>query len=185
MPLSILAPELIVVTGPMCSGKTEELIRFMRQAQYAQIDSLIFKPNVDTRSGKAIQSRNGHALQAIEVSTSAAILDYVGDNHLWIGIDEAHFFNIDLVPVVMRLVRSGKRVIVSGLDLDYREVPFEVIANLMALAQEVQKLTAVCLKCHERHASRSQRLTDDTDRIAVGDKQYEPRCLVCFVPPSL
>lgn len=181
---SMLAPELIVITGPMCSGKTEELIRHLRRAEHAQLKVVVVKPNVDTRSGKAIVSRNGHALGAIEVSDSSGILECVQKEHVWVAVDEAHFFDIGLVAVVKDLVRSGKRVIVSGLDLDYREKPFEVMAQLLALAQDVQKLTAVCSKCRVRHASRSQRLTDDTSRISVGDKEYEPRCLQCFVPPS-
>ncbi|OGL77214.1 hypothetical protein A3E97_05345 [Candidatus Uhrbacteria bacterium RIFCSPHIGHO2_12_FULL_47_12] len=183
---SMLAPELIVITGPMCSGKTEELIRYMRQGEHAKLNMLVVKPSVDTRDGQAlaIKSRNGHNLVAIDVPNAQAILEHVTPEHLWIGVDEAHFFDIELVAVVMQLVRMGKRVIVSGLDLDYREKPFEVLAQLMALAQEVQKLTAVCSKCRVRHASRSQRLTDDTSRIAVGDKEYEPRCLQCFVPPN-
>jgi len=179
----LLAPELVVITGPMCSGKTEELIRYLRQGQHAEIGVIIFKPNVDTRSGQAIKSRNGHALEAIEVPNANAILSYVQDKHIWVGIDEAHFFDTDLVRVILLLLRAGKRVIVAGLDLDYREVPFEVIAQLLALAQIVQKLTAVCSKCHVRHASRSQRLTDDVSRVSIGDKEYEPRCLQCYVPP--
>lgn len=183
---SMLAPELIVITGPMCSGKTEELIRYLRQSEHAKLGMLVVKPSVDTRDGQvlAIKSRNGHKLVAIDVPNAVAILEQVATEHVWIGIDEAHFFDIGLVAVVMQLVRSGKRVIVSGLDLDYLEKPFEVMAQLMALAQEVQKLTAVCSKCRVRHASRSQRLTDDTSRIAVGDKEYEPRCLQCYVPPN-
>lgn len=181
---SMLAPELIVITGPMCSGKTEELIRYLRQGQHAQIDVRIFKPTIDTRSGTVIKSRNGHELKAIEVPNASAILDLVGENHLWIGIDEAHFFDPELVTVVMKLVRMGRRVIVSGLDLDFQEKPFGAMPHLMALAQEVLKLTAVCSKCHIRHASRSQRLSDSMSTIVVGDREYEPRCLQCYELPS-
>jgi len=182
----MLAPELTIITGPMCSGKSEELIRFMRRGEHAHLEMLVVKPVQDTRTGqeRAIQSRGGSSLQAVEVVSAEEILAHVTDGHRWIGIDEAQFFDLDLVRVVKRLLRMGKRVIVAGLDLDYREEPFEVVAQLMALAQHVQKLTAVCSKCRAQHATRSQRLSHDTSRFAVGDKEYEPRCLMCFEPPN-
>jgi thymidine kinase len=179
---SMLVPELVVLTGPMFSGKSEELIRELRLAQIAELGVIVIKPMRDTRS-KEVASRNGTNLPAILVSHSREILDKV-NGEMYIGIDETQFFDEELPTVVMELVRKGKRVIAAGLDLDFREQSFETTQRLMALAQEVRKLRAVCSKCKRRHASRSQRLTDDTSRIVVGDKEYEPRCLYCFIPPS-
>ena len=178
---SMLVPELVVLTGPMFSGKSEELIRELRLAQIAELGVLVVKPVRDTRS-EEVASRNGSGLPAIKVRNAREILTCV-NGEMYIGIDETQFFDDELPAVVMELVRQGKRVIAAGLDLDFEEKPFETTQRLMALAQEVRKLQAVCSKCRRRHASRSQRLTDDASRIVVGDKQYEPRCMSCFVPP--
>lgn len=177
-------PRLEVIAGCMFSGKTEELIRRIKRSRISGLGTLTFKPQHDTRVGAEIKSRNGDALEAIVVADPKQMLEIVGREDLVIGIDEAQFFNHDLIPVTLALIRQGKRVIVSGLDLDYREQPFEVVSMLMALASPVDKLTAVCMKCKQREASRSQRLSDDHARVVIGDRDYEPRCLVCYVPPK-
>lgn len=180
---TLFAPSLELICGPVCSGKTGELIRRLTLARIAGLSAPAFKPNRDTRQTD-LRSRNGSSLQAIEVAQAEEILAHTELTDRVIGIDEAQFFDPALPGVALALVRQGKRVIVSGLDLDFEERPFEVVAALAALASPVIKLTAVCMKCKEREASRSQRLTVNADRILVGDKEYEPRCLVCYVPPQ-
>lgn len=180
----MISPKLEVIAGCMFSGKTEELIRRLKRSRIAGLGTLTFKPQHDTRVGAEIKSRNGDTLEAIVIVEPQQILKIATTEHQVIGIDEAQFFNADLIPVVLALVRQGKRVIISGLDLDYREQPFEVVSMLMALASPVDKLTAVCMKCKLREATRSQRLSDDRARMVVGDRDYEPRCLVCYVPPK-
>jgi len=176
-------PHLEVITGPMFSGKSEELIRRIKRARIAGLKTIRFKPIRDTRSGEAIQSRNGESLEAINITKPKEILALVKPEHALVGIDEGHFFSADLIPVVLQLVRQGKRVIVCGLDLDYAEKPFEVMASLMALAYPIKKLTAVCMKCKREPATRSQRLVADKTRELIGDNEYEPRCLQCYEAP--
>lgn len=179
-----LTPQLEVITGCMSSGKTEELLRRLARARYAGIEPIIFKPGIDTRSGTQVCSRNGICIDATVVASSADIPPLVHPHHQLIAIDEAQFFDIGLVDIIMTLVRSGRHVIVSGLDLDYREVPFQVMAELIVRAHPVTKLTAVCVQCKTREATRSQRLSDLAERFVVGDKEYEPRCLSCFTLPA-
>ena len=177
-------PQLEVITGCMSSGKTEELLRRLGRARYAGIEPVIFKPSVDTRTGTQVCSRNGICNDAIVITSSAEIPSHIQDHHRLVAIDEGQFFDIGLVDVVMGLVRQGLWVIVSGLDLDYREAPFQVMAELIVRAHPVTKLTAVCMKCQSREATRSQRLVGASERFVVGDKEYEPRCLACFELPS-
>lgn len=178
---NMIAPELVVITGPMCSGKSEELLREMRRAQIAEIPFVLFKPSIDTRTEQLVKSRNGLELSATEVETAEDMLQYVSPDHKWIGIDEGHFFKMDLFRMVRLFVEQRKRVVVAGLDLDYQANPFEVMAPLLSYATEVRKLTAVCSKCHVRHATRTYRRSGHDQRIVVGDKEYEPRCLECFL----
>lgn len=178
-------PQLEVITGCMSSGKTEELLRRLGRARYAGIEPIIFKPGIDTRTGAQVCSRNGICNDAIVVTSSAEIPAHIQGHHRLIAIDEGQFFDIGLVDVVMSLVRQGRWVIVSGLDLDYREIPFQVMAELIVRAHPVTKLTAVCMKCQSREATRSQRLVGASERFVVGDKEYEPRCLACFELPGV
>ena len=176
-------PQLEVITGCMSSGKTEELIRRLNRVHYAGIESIVFRPSMDTRSGSELCSRNGQCIRATYVRSSEEILSHLTDSYTLVAIDEAQFFDIGLVPIVMNLVRSGRWVIVSGLDLDYKEAPFQVMAELIVRAHPVTKLTAICMKCKGPNATRSQRLVSSDARFLVGDKEYEPRCLGCFELP--
>ena len=178
-----LNPQLVVITGCMFSGKTEELIRQLKRSRIAGLGVVTFKPATDTRVGAEVKSRNGGSLDAHQVNDSADILSIVKDTDHVVGIDEGQFFDEGLVEVVLELIRKKKRVIVSGLDTDSSEKPFEVMAALIALAHPVVKLTAICMKCRVREATRSQLLIESSDRIVVGDGEYEPRCLGCYEKP--
>lgn len=172
-----------VITGCMFSGKTEELLRRVRRAELAGHEVKLFKPAVDDRYGETeIGSHNGNQRTA-EVVESAEELDseaYV------VGVDEANFFDEQLVDKVQSLAERGHRVIVSGIDCTFRGEPFPPLPQLMAQAEFVDKLNAVCVKCGEP-ATRNQRLVDgepahiDDPTVVVGaDEKYEARCRSCF-----
>jgi len=172
-----------VVCGPMFSGKTEELIRRLRRAQIARQRVEIFKPTIDARySQDAVVSHDETVLRSVAVDTAEQILLLAGSARV-VGIDEAQFFGLELIPVVQLLAEQGRRVVIAGLDLDYRGVPFEPVPQLMAIAEYVTKLHAVCMVCGGP-AIFSQRLVKEGRRVLVGTKSaYEPRCRNCFVPP--
>ncbi len=172
-----------VICGPMYSGKTEELIRRLRRAQIARQKVAIFKPKIDTRySNDHIVSHSEQQLPSVSVSTVDEIRECAKEADV-IGIDEAQFFGMDLVPFCQELADSGKRVIVAGLDLDYRGEPFEPIPQLLAVAEYITKTLAICMVCGNP-ASRTQRLTDDNARVVVGGQDiYEARCRRHFEPP--
>lgn len=173
---------LEVITGCMFSGKTDKLIRLLEQAEIANQSVVVFKPHKDTRTDNTIATRRGQQFQAINIREPRELFRFVVHQDV-IGIDEGHFFDLELVRVVNELtLHMKKRVVVSGLDLDFRGQPFETIASLMALATHIDKRSAVCSPCGGR-ATRSQRLTKETAREMIGDKEYEPRCLACFIPP--
>ena len=169
-----------VICGSMFSGKTEELIRRLKRARIARQRVEIFKPAVDTRyAERAIVSHDENAIPSIVVDTSDQILLLVGDAQV-VGIDEGQFFDNGLVHVAETLARQGRRVIVTGLDTDYRGVPFEPIPQLMAVAEYVTKLHAICVVCGAP-ANHSHRVTHDAGRVLLGAKEaYEPRCRKCF-----
>ena len=171
-----------VVCGSMFSGKTEELIRRLKRARIARQRVEIFKPAVDTRYSESdVVSHDASAIPCASVSSAEQILLLAGDADV-IGIDEGQFFSDDLVRVCTHLARSGKRVIVAGLDQDYLGRPFEPIPSLMAVAEFVTKLHAVCVVCGAP-ANHSQRLVPDAARLLVGAKDaYEPRCRAHFTP---
>ena len=174
---------LEVITGPMCSGKSEEFIRRIRRATIGRVPTVVFKSATDTRNGPTqVCSRAGGCVDAIEVREAREILDRVADAKV-VGIDEAQFFDPALGDVVRTLLADKRRVIVAGLDLTWEAKPFPVMADLLALATEVVKNPAVCQRCGE-DAWRSQRLVASTDTILVGSDAYEPRCLNCFEQPS-
>jgi len=172
-----------VVCGPMFSGKTEELIRRLRRAQIARQRVEIFKPTIDVRySQDAVVSHDETTLRSVAVDTAEQILLLAGSARV-VGIDEAQFFGLELLPVVQMLAEQGRRVVVAGLDLDYRGVPFEPVPQLMAVAEYVTKLHAVCMVCGGP-AIFSQRLVKEGRRVLIGSKAaYEPRCRNCFVYP--
>lgn len=169
-----------VVCGCMFSGKTEELIRRLKRAKIASMNVAVFKPGVDTRyDAKAIVSHDTASVQAIPVDHSSKILD-VPDGTEVVGIDEAQFFDSDLPEVCQELARRGMRVIIAGLDMDYLGVPFGPIPDLMAVAEYVTKVHAICVHCGNL-ATHSYRLAEGDSVVLLGEKeQYEPRCRSCY-----
>jgi thymidine kinase len=173
-----------VVVGCMFSGKTEELIRRMRRAQIAKQRVAIFKPVIDTRFGADhIVSHSEAKLLSTAVRTSADVLRLAADAQV-VGIDEGQFFDMGIVEVAETLANQGKRVIIAGLDQDYRGKPFEPMPQLLAIAEYITKTLAICMVCGNP-ADRTQRTTASHERVLVGAKDaYEARCRRCFVPPA-
>ncbi len=176
-----LGGSIEVVCGSMFSGKTEELIRRLRRAQIAKLQVEIFKPRTDTRyDANAVVSHDLNSIQSTPVDHSSTILLY-GSNTQVVGIDEAQFFDDELPDVCVKLANKGIRVIIAGLDMDYKGKPFGPMPALMAIAEEVTKVHAVCVKCGSP-AAFSYRITDNSNQILLGEKEnYEPRCRVCYV----
>ena len=172
-----------VITGSMFSGKSEELIRRVRRAQIARQRVQLFKPRIDARySAGEIVSHSEMKMPSQVVEHAAEILPLVGEGTEVVGIDEGQFFDASLVDVVDALANRGLRVIVAGLDQDYRGRPFEPMPQLMAVAEYVDKTLAVCMRCGAP-ANRSQRLVATADRVVVGGAgKYEARCRRCFHP---
>lgn len=177
---------LEIVCGSMFSGKSEELIRRIRRAQFAQHKILVFKHSLDTRSTiEYVVSHNGAKLKAIAADNASLIGTLVTDDVDVIGIDEIQFFNDEIINIVCNLVEQGKRVIAAGLDLDFRGVPFGCMPTLMAIADSVTKLKAICMLCG-KDAQYSQRLVNnapagyDDPIILVGAQEsYQARCRDC------
>lgn len=170
-----------VICGSMFSGKTEELIRRMRRAEFARQKVEIFKPAIDTRySEEDVVSHEGHSIASTPVSSSSSILLLTEDVEV-VGIDEAQFFDDNLPAVCRELADRGIRVICAGLDMDYRCVPFGPMPNLMAIADEVQKVHAICVRCGSL-AYVSHRLVENDKRVLLGEKlEYEPLCRECYL----
>lgn len=173
-----------VICGCMFSGKTEELIRRLRRAQIAKQRVAIFKPLIDTRfSAEHIVSHSEQSIVSHPVEDASDIPRLVGDAQV-IGVDEAQFFKANLVGVCEDLANNGKRVIVAGLDQDYRGKPFDPIPQLLAVAEYISKTLAICVVCGNP-ADRTQRKTQQHDRVIIGAKDiYEARCRNCFEPPN-
>ncbi len=176
--------EIEVICGPMFSGKTEELIRRLRRAQIARQKVVILKPSLDDRyGGDHLVSHSRQRIPSITIRSSSEVEAHAADAEV-IGIDEVQFLNEGIVDVCERLADAGKRVIVAGLDLDYRGVPFEPIPQLLARAEYITKALAICVVCGAP-AGRSQRVTSGDERILVGSTDvYEARCRRCFVRPD-
>jgi thymidine kinase len=172
-----------VIAGSMFSGKSEELIRRVRRAQIARQRVQIFKPRVDGRySVDEIVSHSEMKMPSQVVDSARDILQSVQEGTEVVGIDEAQFFDVQLVDVSNQLANSGRRVIVAGLDQDFRGRPFEPMPQLMAIAEYVDKTLAICMRCGAP-ANRSQRLVAERDRVVVGGAhEYEARCRNCFEP---
>ncbi len=172
-----------VICGSMFSGKTEELIRRLRRARIARQKVQVFKPALDNRyAEEKVVSHDGQGLEAQAVESAAAMLAAVEPDTTVVGVDEAQFFDVGLPEVVDELAAQGRRVVLAGLDMDFRGEPFGVIPDLMARAEEVTKLHAICVVCGEA-ASRTQRLVNgqpahhDDPVIMVGASEvYEARC---------
>ncbi|TYR80334.1 thymidine kinase [Priestia megaterium] len=177
-----------VICGSMFSGKSEELIRRVRRTQFAKQAVQVFKPAIDDRYSKeAVISHNGTSVIAQPISNSLTILEQVKEETEVVAIDEIQFFDHHIVEVVQTLADKGFRVIVAGLDQDFRGEPFGNVPQLMAIAESVTKLQAVCASCGSP-ASRTQRLINDEPAsyddpiILVGaSESYEPRCRHCHV----
>lgn len=172
-----------VICGSMFSGKSEELIRRLRRAEIARQPVQIFKPRVDDRfDADHIVSHNQQRLPSERVASSQELYDKVLESTRVVGIDEAQFFDDGLVEVCERLAAEGHRVIVAGLDKDFRGEPFEPIPSLLAVAEYITKPLAICMQCGSP-ANFSQRLTASTERVVVGaGGVYEARCRQCFDP---
>ncbi|MBN1659008.1 MAG: thymidine kinase [Anaerolineae bacterium] len=180
-----------VVCGSMFSGKTEELIRRVRRAHIARQQVQVFKPAIDSRSHtEKVSSHNGMHWQAVPVASARDILDRIEPGTTVVAVDEAQFFDWEISGVCSELAGHGLRVIVAGLDMDFRGEPFGPMPLLMAEAEEVTKLQAICLICGAP-ASRTQRLIDgqpaaydDPVILVGGSESYEARCRACHQLPG-
>lgn len=172
-----------VICGPMFSGKTEELIRRVRLAKIAKQRIQLFKPAIDDRYEKEyITSHIDKKFLCTPIKEAGEILQHLEDSTRVVGVDEVQFFGEDLVAVCEKIAKRGIRVIVGGLDQDYLGNPFGPMPKLLAIADEVAKLKAVCVVCGAE-ASKSQRLAKGRDQIVVGSGEvYEARCRYCFDP---
>ena len=170
-----------VVCGSMFSGKTEELIRRLRRAKFARQRVEIYKPAIDKRySEEEVVSHDSNTIMSTPIDSSAQILLLSSDIDV-VGIDEAQFFDDGLVDVCNELANRGVRVIVAGLDMDYKGVPFGPIPALCAIADDVQKVHAICVKCGAL-AYVSHRKVHGDKRVMLGEKQeYEPLCRDCYI----
>ena len=175
-----------VICGSMFSGKTEELIRRLRRARIAKQEVQVFKPALDTRyADREVTSHNGLQTEAIPVENTAQVRRLIAPDTTVVAIDEAQFFDHDIVELCSTLADEGLRVIVAGLDMDFRGEPFGPVPDLMARAEQVDKLQAICVKCGGP-ASRTQRLIEgdpaayEDPVILVGASEvYEARCRGC------
>ena len=169
-----------VVCGSMFSGKTEELIRRMKRAKFAKQKVEIFKPAIDTRySDNDVVSHDQNAIPSTPVETSSSILLLSSDIEV-VGIDEAQFLDMGLVDVCNELANRGVRVIIAGLDMDFRGVPFGPMPALCAIADDVTKVHAICVRCGNL-AYLSHRLVQNDKRVLLGEKmEYEPLCRDCY-----
>ena len=169
-----------VICGSMFSGKTEELIRRLKRAKFARQKVEIFKPALDTRySDVEVVSHDSNHITSTPIESSASILLLANDVEV-VGIDEAQFFDNELVGVCNELARRGVRVIIAGLDMDFRCQPFGPMPALMAVADSVTKVHAICVKCGNL-AYVSHRLVDGEKQVLLGEKmEYEPLCRECY-----
>jgi thymidine kinase len=182
-----------VIAGCMFCGKTDEMLRLLRRFSIAGRQVVLVKPRLDTRTDEVtVVSRSGAQHRAVTVERSSEIEDAIGNADI-VAIEEAQFFDADLPVAVEALAAAGKQVVVTGLDRDFRGVPFGTMPRLLALADQVTKLTAICMVCGEP-ATRTQRLIDgqpapaDSPLIVIGgigDETYEARCRLHHVVPGL
>nr|WP_239585298.1 thymidine kinase [Amphibacillus cookii] len=180
-----------LICGSMFSGKSEELIRRVRRATYGHLSVRVFKPAIDDRyHEESVVSHNGNSILARPVTCAAEIIEQMNSDIDVVGIDEVQFFDEAIVDIIGQLADQGYRVIVAGLDTDFRGEPFGVMPQLMALSESVTKLNAICTKCGSP-ASRTQRLIDGQPAsyhdpvILVGaSESYEPRCRHCHQVPN-
>lgn len=169
-----------VICGSMFSGKTEELIRRLNRAFLAKLRVEIFKPSIDNRYHESdVVSHNENTIRSTPVQFADDIILLAGDCDV-VGIDEVQFFDDRIVEVASALANNGKRVIMAGLDMDFEGKPFEPMPKLLAIAEYVTKVHAICMQCGEL-ASYSYRLVPTKDKVVLGEKDsYEARCRKCF-----
>lgn len=187
---AIMKGTLEVIVGCMSSGKSEELIRRLKRATIARQSVVVFKPGVDSRGERlVIASRDGRLFDAIPIDEPQDIFNHLQEEHRVVAFDEAQFLTEQTLDVIRQLLNRGVRVLIAGLDTDFRGEPFGIIPQLMAEADSVTKLTAVCVCCTQP-AIRTQRLIAgqpapyDSPRIVVGgDEMYEARCRSCHEVP--
>lgn len=172
-----------VIAGGMFSGKSEELVRRVRRAIIARQSVQVFKPVTDTRHvPDRLITRDEREFEAESVSSSAAMRAQLRSGVQVVGVDEAQFFDHGLVDLAMELADAGSRVIVAGLDQDFARMPFGPMPRLLAVAELVDKMHAVCIRCGAA-AHYSQRIAGSADQVLVGDVEaYEARCRACFEP---
>ena len=175
---------LEVICGPMFSGKTEELIRLIRRVEYARLKSIVFKPMIDIRySHDLVVSHAKRTITSIPVDTVDRIRSFLAnaqETYHVVGLDEVHFFEEDVIELCEELVNSGHRVIAAGLSEDYLGRPFGPMPKLLAHADSVTKLWAICMRCGAP-ASKTQRLAANEEQVLVGaDLLYEARCRSCY-----
>ena len=169
-----------VICGSMFSGKTEELIRRLKRATFAKQKVEIYKPCIDVRySENQVVSHDSNSIPSIPIDTPAKMLDISSDVEV-VGIDEAQFFDNSLIEVVQTLANRGVRVIIAGLDTDFLGKPFGPMPALMAIAEDIQKVHAICVKCGSP-ANHSHRLSKNEQLVVLGEKnEYEPLCRHCY-----
>ena len=169
-----------VICGSMFSGKTEELLRRLKKAQFAKLNIAVFKPQVDKRyDTQKVVSHDENTIQAIAVESTKDILRLANEAQV-VAIDEAQFFDSELITVCSELANAGVRVIIAGLDMDFLGKPFGIMPELLAIAERVTKVHAICIDCCAV-ANHSFRMTDDKNLIQIGEKEeYKPLCRECF-----
>jgi thymidine kinase len=169
-----------VICGSMFSGKTEELIRRLNKAKFAKLKTAVFKPKTDVRYDKQqVVSHNSNTVKSRAVDSALEILDYVKDIDV-VAVDEVQFFSIEILDVCEKLANKNKRVILAGLDMDFLGNPFGSMPQLLAIAEHVTKVHAICSDCGKM-ASHSFRFSNNKDLIELGQKkEYKPLCRSCF-----
>jgi len=169
-----------VICGSMFSGKTEELLRRLKRAQFAKLDIAVFKPKIDKRYDTLkVVSHDENTIRATPVDSAENILQLVNQAQV-VAIDEAQFFDSDLVTVCNELANAGIRVIIAGLDMDFLGKPFGVMPQILAIAEHITKVHAICIDCGAI-ANHSYRKTTDTALVKIGEKEeYKPLCRSCF-----
>ena len=170
-----------VICGSMFSGKTEELIRRLRRAEFAKQSIILFKPIIDDRyATEAVVSHQGQSWLAKRVISAKEILENWQGEQI-VAVDEAQFFDTDIIPICNELASKGARVIVAGLDMDYKGLPFGPMPHLMAIAEFVTKVHAVCVSCGQL-AQFSHRTVAQTEQVLVGAvEKYQPLCRACYL----
>jgi thymidine kinase len=174
------AGSIEVICGSMFSGKTEELIRRLKRAKFAKQNVQIFKPCIDVRySEDEVVSHDSHSIDSTPISSPAKMLEIAQDVQV-VGIDEAQFFDESIVEVVQTLANRGVRVIIAGLDTDFLGKPFGPMPALMAVAEDIQKVHAICVRCGSP-ANHSHRLSQSSELVVLGETDiYEPLCRHCY-----